>query len=92
MKIVVESLSELWTMRLCRTESIRQSLARRLQNTDSKCTTSHLPKFLAKVDLIYAAGVEAAPIYKKLVKQYYSFNGVPSDSIVRKYSNKFQKE
>jgi hypothetical protein len=47
---------------------------------------------LAKTDLIYAAGVEAAPLYKKLVKQYYSFNGVPSDSIVRKHSNEYQKE
>jgi hypothetical protein len=35
---------------------------------------------LAKIDLIYAAGVEAAPLYKKIVEQYYSFNGVPSDS------------
>ena len=41
---------------------------------------------LSKVDLVYAAGVEAAPIYKKLVKEYYSFAGVPTNSIVRKYS------
>jgi len=47
---------------------------------------------LAKTDLIYAPGVKAAPLYKKLVKQYYSFNGVPSDSIIRKYPNEYQKE
>jgi hypothetical protein len=46
----------------------------------------------SKVDLIYAAGVEAAPVYKKLVKEHYSFAGVPPDSIVRKYSNEYQKE
>ena len=65
---------------------------------DAPITTEHrhilfqLIDLLAKTDLIYAAGVEAAPIYKKLVKQYYSFNGVPSDSIVRKHSNEYQKE
>ena len=47
---------------------------------------------LSKVDLVYAAGVEAAPVYKKLVKEYYSFAGVPSNSIVRRYSNEYQKE
>jgi hypothetical protein len=46
----------------------------------------------SKVDLIYAAGVEAAPVYKKLVKEHHSFAGVPPDSIVRKYSNEYQKE
>jgi hypothetical protein len=47
---------------------------------------------LAKTDLIYRAGVEAAPAYKKLVKEYYSFNGVSSDSIIRKYTNGYLKE
>ena len=47
---------------------------------------------LSKVDLVYAAGVEAAPFYKKLVKEYYSFAGVPPNSIVRRYSNEYQKE
>lgn len=46
---------------------------------------------LSKVDLVYAAGVEAAPIYKKLVKEYYSFAGVPTNSIVRKYSNESKR-
>ena len=31
--------------------------------------------------------IEAAPAYKKLVKEYYSFAEVPQNSIVRKYSN-----
>ena len=47
---------------------------------------------LSKVDIVYAAGVEAAPVYKKLVKEYYSFAGVPPNSIVRRYSNEYQKE
>ena len=65
---------------------------------EAPMTTQHrqilfqLIDLLSKTDLIYAAGVEAAPLYKKLVKQYYSFDGVPSDSIVRKYSNEYQKE
>ena len=28
---------------------------------------------LAKTDSIYRVGVEAAPVYKKIVKEYYSF-------------------
>lgn len=46
----------------------------------------------SKIDLIYGAGVEAAPAYKKLLKQYYSLSGVPSNSIIRKYSNEYNKE
>ncbi len=37
-------------------------------------------------DLIYGSGVESAPAYKKLVKEHYSLNGVPSNSIIRKYT------
>ena len=46
----------------------------------------------SRIDLIYAAGVEAAPAYKKLLKEYYSFRGVPSNSIIRRYSNEYNKE
>jgi hypothetical protein len=45
-----------------------------------------------RIDLIYGAGVEAAPAYKKLLKEYYSFSGVPSNSIIRRYSNEYNKE
>jgi hypothetical protein len=45
-----------------------------------------------RTDSIYRAGVEAAPVYKKLLKQYYSFNGVPTNSIIRRYSNEYNKE
>ena len=31
-------------------------------------------------------------MFIELVKQYYSFDGVPSEPIVRKYSNEYQKE
>jgi len=37
-------------------------------------------------------GVEAAPAYKKLLKQHYSFSGVPSNSTIRRYSNEYNKE
>jgi hypothetical protein len=47
---------------------------------------------LSKTDLIYKAGVEAAPAYKKLVNQHYSFNGVPPNSAVRKYPNEYKKD
>jgi|SRR5215208_5219254 hypothetical protein len=46
----------------------------------------------SSIDLIYRAGVEAAPAYKKLLKEYYSFSGVPSNSIIRRYSNEYNKE
>jgi hypothetical protein len=36
--------------------------------------------------------VEAAPAYKKVVKEYYSLSGVPSNSIVRNYTNEYEKE
>jgi hypothetical protein len=28
----------------------------------------------------------------KLLKEYYSFSGVPSNSIIRRYSNEYNKE
>jgi hypothetical protein len=46
----------------------------------------------SRIDLIYEAGVEAAPAYKKLLKQYYSFSGVPPNSIIRRHSNEYHKE
>jgi hypothetical protein len=94
-------LLRLWTGCMDAAKAIRFSSVAGVRNgvvIEAPITTQHrhvsfqLIDLLANVDLIYAAGVEAAPIYKKLVKQYYSFNGVPSDSIVRKYSNEFQKE
>ena len=45
----------------------------------------------SRVDPFYAVDVEVAPVYKELVKEYYSFAGDPSNSIVRKYSNKYQE-
>jgi hypothetical protein len=47
---------------------------------------------LSKTDLIYKAGVEAAPAYKKILQQHYSFNGVPTDSAVRNYPNEYQND
>ena len=47
---------------------------------------------LSKTDLIYKAGIEAAPAYKKILEQHYSFNGVPLDSAVRKYPNEYLKK
>jgi hypothetical protein len=45
-----------------------------------------------KLDLIYCAGVEVAPSFKKLHEEYYSFKGVPPNSVVRKYSNDYLKD
>jgi hypothetical protein len=44
-----------------------------------------------KIDLIYGAGVGAALTYKKVLNEYYSFGVVPSNSIVRRYSNEYLK-
>lgn len=94
-------LLRLWTGCMDAAKAIRFSSVAGIRNgvvIEAPITTQHrqilfqLIDLLAKTDLIYAAGVEAAPLYKKLVKQYYSFSGVPSDSIVRKYSNEYQKE
>ena len=52
----------------------------------------NLIDLLSKTDLICGSGVEAAPAYKKVLKEYFSLNGVPSNSIVTKYTNEFQKE
>jgi hypothetical protein len=52
----------------------------------------NLIDLLSKTDLIYGSGVEAAPAYKKVVKEYYSLSGVPSNSIVRNYTNEYEKE
>jgi hypothetical protein len=43
----------------------------------------------AKWDSIYCAGVETAPALKKILEQYYSFDGVRDDSPVRKFPNEF---
>lgn len=45
----------------------------------------------SKLDLVYSAGAEAAPSLKKLRREYYSFNGVPPNSVVRKYPNDYLK-
>jgi hypothetical protein len=39
----------------------------------------------AKHDPIYAAGVEAAPAFKKNRSERYELEGVPHDSVVRRY-------
>jgi hypothetical protein len=40
-------------------------------------------------DSIFCAGVESAPLFKKYSQQCYSFNGVPSNSAVRRYPNDY---
>jgi hypothetical protein len=44
---------------------------------------------LTLTDFVFSAGVEAAPAFKKLLKQHYSFDGVPLSSVVRKYPNEY---
>jgi hypothetical protein len=48
--------------------------------------------FFSKFDLIYCAGVEVAPSFKKLHDEYYSFKGVPANSVVRRYPNDYLKD
>jgi len=43
----------------------------------------------ARWDSVYRAGVQTAPALKKIRKQYYSFDGVPNDSPVRRFTNEF---
>jgi hypothetical protein len=40
-------------------------------------------------DLIYGSGIQCAPAFKKLHRQYYTFNGVPPSSIVRSFPNEY---
>jgi hypothetical protein len=40
----------------------------------------------ARVDEVFRAGVEAAPAFKRLRRQAYSFGGVPKESPVTKYT------
>jgi hypothetical protein len=42
-----------------------------------------------KLDPIYRSGIEAAPSFKKLQRQHYSFAGVSSDSAVTNYPNEY---
>jgi hypothetical protein len=39
-----------------------------------------------RLDPVYRAGVEAAPVLKKLRGQEYALHGVPGDSVVRAYA------
>ncbi len=43
----------------------------------------------SKIDSVYRSGVESAPVWKRLVDQGddISFDGVPTDSLVRRYAN-----
>lgn len=43
----------------------------------------------AKLDPIYRSGIEAAPSFKKLQRQHYSFAGVSSGSAVTNYPNEY---
>lgn len=51
----------------------------------------NLIDLLTKTDPIFRGGVEAAPSLKKILIEYYSFNGVPANSVVRRYTNEYQR-
>jgi hypothetical protein len=42
-------------------------------------------ELIAQGDPIFRAGVEAAPSFRRLLKEDYSFEGVPKNSVVRRY-------
>ena len=43
----------------------------------------------ARWDLVYCAGVESVPSFKRRRKESYKFEGIPYDSPVRKYPNEY---
>jgi hypothetical protein len=55
-------------------------------------TLFSLIDLLARTDPIFRGGVEAAPSLKKILKEHYSFNGVPANSVVRRYTNEYQRD
>jgi hypothetical protein len=62
-------------------------------NTPLKRETSFCQiDLFSKFDLIYCAGVEVAPSFKKLHEEYYTFKGVPANSVVRRYPNDYLKD
>jgi len=52
----------------------------------------NLIDLLARTDPIFKGGMEAAPSLKKILKEHYSFNGVPANSVVRRYTNEYQRD
>jgi hypothetical protein len=48
--------------------------------------------YIADQDPIYCAGVKSAPLFKKERQQFFSFNGVPMTSPVRKNPNEYLVE
>ena len=60
------------------------------QNTpDVRTKTFQILDQIADQDPIYCAGVKSAPLFKKKIQQYFSFNGVPLTSPVRRNPNEY---
>jgi hypothetical protein len=45
---------------------------------------------LTRTDLLFRGRVEVAPSLNNILK-HYSFNGIPANSVVRRYTNEYQR-
>lgn len=61
---------------------------RTISSVERKRDSLHID-ILSQKDPIYCAGAEASSALKSLRKQYYSFDGVSRESVVRRYSDRY---
>ena len=47
--------------------------------------------FIAQSDMIYSAGAEAAPSFKRLRREAFSLDGIPKNSVIRKRFERMAK-
>ena len=89
--IIINTSLRLWSGCMEAAKAIAFETIDGRNTAQSRQTSFFQIDFFSKIDLIYTAGVESAPSFKRLHKQYYSFNGVPPDSAVRRYKNEYLK-
>lgn len=68
--------------------SVNVTYEKNLSPDDRSLESIHVDS-IASQDWIYLAGPEAAPEFKKLRKEHYTFAGVSQNSPVRKYPNNY---
>jgi hypothetical protein len=88
-KVVINTALRLWSGCVETAKVIALETKDGPNTAEARQTAFFQIELFSKIDLVYAAGVESAPLFKKLHKEYYSFNGVPLDSAVRKYKNEY---
>jgi hypothetical protein len=88
-RVVVNTALRLWSGCMETAKVIALETKDGLNTAEARQQAFFQIELFSKIDLIYAAGVESAPLFKKLHKEYYSFDGVPLDSALRKYKNEY---